>query len=220
MEHKIASLEVELNATQSSGVLPDDIPLGSTHAKGTLSTQNVHDFLARFAQLSHPASRNPTSLASQVADSLRSPSILPHCHSSMAGIADSGRPRSTTAVGLEAIPSHVANMLFKVYLERILPQYPFFSAKELLQHRRNAYDPQSQSSVSSFIVSMTMAVSTMTSKSPDFQKTISLSDSLFRSAMLHYEKMPPNSMDTLQCTMLICQYVCIPRYERYLLAKL
>jgi hypothetical protein len=53
---------------------------------------------------------------------------------------------------------------------------------------------------------MVMAISTMTSKAADIEKPMTFGDALHHFAMDYYRLLSPSSLDTLQATMLICQF--------------
>lgn len=88
---------------------------------------------------------------------------------------------------LDAIPTHVAEALIKVYIEKILPQYPFFAAEELYLYQSLAYQEGTVSidvpPRAEFIVAMMMAISTLTSKNQHHEQLTSLSTSLYKYAM-------------------------------------
>lgn len=112
---------------------------------------------------------------------------------------------------IEGIPKQVADVLVRVYIDRILPQYPFYFSSQVQAHHDAVYNrsmrPQSTTpSISMCVDALVMAVSTMTSKSGTIDKPFALADNLFRLAMDEYEKLPSNSLETLQCTMLVCQF--------------
>lgn len=112
---------------------------------------------------------------------------------------------------IESIPKHVADVLVRVYIDRILPQYPFYFSSQVQAHHdavyfRNASPGSTIPTISICVNALVMAISTMTSKSGTISKPFTLADNLFRLAMKEYEKLPSNSLETLQCTMLICQF--------------
>lgn len=146
------------------------------------------------------------------------PSALPKAtrKSSPSAIVRNERQVASQAnsVTLQSIPTHVADMLVKIYIEKILPQYPFFSEKELNLHHMTVYHtaqpasyrPPSSLSRSEFIIAMVMAVSVMTSKASDTQKPASLSESLHQFALSRYDSLAETSITNLQCVMLLCQF--------------
>ncbi|EXJ80754.1 hypothetical protein A1O3_07038 [Capronia epimyces CBS 606.96] len=114
---------------------------------------------------------------------------------------------------LNAIPSNVADALIKVYIEKVLPQYPFFLAETLYSYQSILYHGTGTGTVdgelqrrAEFIVAMMMAISTLTSRSPNHSRLMSLSESLYRYAMQRYDTLSAPSLCQLQCTMLLCQF--------------
>lgn len=116
---------------------------------------------------------------------------------------------STTLTGLDAIPSPVAEVLFGVYLDKILPQYPIFNAEDLREICHNVYqDERSPSQCKHcdiFIILMILAISTMTSGTPDYRKPASLAESLHQSASRYTDWLAATSIRSLQCIMLLIQ---------------
>lgn len=112
---------------------------------------------------------------------------------------------------LHAIPTHVAETLIKVYIEKVLPQYPFFPEEDLQAYQLLVFPPPGAttgivSSDAEFVVAMMMAISTLTSKNPNHDRLMSLSTSLYKYAMQRYDPLAEPSMINLQCTMLLCQF--------------
>lgn len=112
---------------------------------------------------------------------------------------------------LHAIPTHVAETLIKVYIEKVLPQYPFFPEEDLQSYQLLVFPPPGAttgivSSEAEFVVAMMMAISTLTSKNPNHDRLMSLSTSLYKYAMQRYDPLAEPSMINLQCTMLLCQF--------------
>ncbi|KAF2107978.1 fungal-specific transcription factor domain-containing protein [Lophiotrema nucula] len=152
-------------------------------------------------------------LSTAVVGALTAPSPLPHSALTPNHQDEAPQPglSTVTSIDLSSIPRHVAEVLVKVYVDKILPQYPFFYAEQIASHFRAVYAGAMQTQhplprVSKYIISMVMAVSTMTSKAVDFEKPMAFSDALFYGAMQHYETLKPNTLEALQATMLICQF--------------
>ncbi|KIV96857.1 hypothetical protein PV10_00672 [Exophiala mesophila] len=118
---------------------------------------------------------------------------------------------SRDILSLHAIPTHVAETLIKVYIEKILPQYPFFPEEDLQSYQLLVFPPHGAatrvvSSEAEFVVAMMMAISTLTSKNPNHDRLMSLSTSLYKYAMQRYDPLAEPSIVNLQCTMLLCQF--------------
>lgn len=79
------------------------------------------------------------------------------------------------------LPEEVVEKLMAVYTERILPQYPLFLKEEIFgffQSFRNGTATEDEQ----FIVLMVQAITTASSKSRDYRKSVSLAESLRRDA--------------------------------------
>lgn len=89
-------------------------------------------------------------------------------------------------------------------------QYPFFLAEQIWNHFDTAYSKDSSHAsgipISIFVIAMVMAISTMTSKAVDIEKPMAFGDALHHFAMDYYRMLESSSLDTLQATMLICQF--------------
>lgn len=112
---------------------------------------------------------------------------------------------------LKDIPPSVADILYRVYVEKILPQYPFldgvdlYSRYQLLFHEQENTE-ESVAKVSHFIIAMVMSISVLTSKTPNQSQPAALAKSLHQDAMLYYDALGPTSLIKLQCMILLCQY--------------
>jgi hypothetical protein len=106
------------------------------------------------------------------------------------------------------LPFDVAKRLFEVYVDKILVQNPFFLEDDLRAHFDVVYcNSQSQpSEISLFVVSMVLATSTMTSKAYDFNKIVTLSESLHREALRHCKFLSSSGITALQGILLLMQF--------------
>ncbi|EXJ90307.1 hypothetical protein A1O1_03406 [Capronia coronata CBS 617.96] len=112
---------------------------------------------------------------------------------------------------LDAVPPNVADALIKVYIEKVLPQYPFFLEEDLYLYQALVYHGAKTVNAdlqrrAEFVVTMMMAISTLTSKSPNHHRLMSFSQSLYRFAMQRYDTLSASTLCHLQCTMLLCQF--------------
>lgn len=124
-----------------------------------------------------------------------------------AGWGSASRISNTPAL---TMPFEVAKVLFDNYLFSILPRYPCFAEADLVQlfnqFFTNRNDPTQISSESTcFIVSIILAISSLTSRSQDFQRVVTLSESLHRDAMAHSSFLGETSIRSLQCLLLLIQ---------------
>ncbi|EXJ94381.1 hypothetical protein A1O1_02775 [Capronia coronata CBS 617.96] len=108
------------------------------------------------------------------------------------------------------LPDAVARKLFDVYLERILPQYPFFLRDDLQEIFDSVRNPEQASLApppcNSFIVYQIMAITTMTSKATDSRRTMSLAESLHAGALNYISSvLARSSLRTIQCLLLLVQ---------------
>ncbi|EXJ85328.1 hypothetical protein A1O1_05692 [Capronia coronata CBS 617.96] len=110
------------------------------------------------------------------------------------------------------MPLQVINTLVDIFIEKIRPQYPFYDEETLNSFRQSVIHPGAEDSeeprakVSHFAVSMMMAISVMTSRTTDLVKQSVLAESLYRDALLYYDRLGPSTLTKLQCTMLLVLY--------------
>ena len=115
-----------------------------------------------------------------------------------------------------AIPSWVAAKLFDNYRRNVLPMYPCFSDSDLSVHFKNFYSDSrngesQESDISCFIVSMVLAISSLSSKANEFRRVVSLSEALQRDALSHASFLAYTSIRSLQCFALMIQMaLCLP----------
>lgn len=115
------------------------------------------------------------------------------------------------------IPFQVAEKLFDNYLKNILPRYPCFSKTDLIGqfnmfYLETNYSEQTVSESTCFIVSMVLAISSLTSKAHDFWKVASLSESLQRDAIRHSSFLGYTNFRSLQCFLLLIQMALLLPY--------
>jgi hypothetical protein len=109
---------------------------------------------------------------------------------------------------LEPLPVEVATLLFTTYVERILPHYPIFSEADAQDQFDSVYpkNDSEPSNVSVFIISMILAISTLTSKAHDKCRITSLSESLHHKALRRCDFLKSADIRSLQCLLLLAQY--------------
>ncbi|KAF2703244.1 hypothetical protein K504DRAFT_181237 [Pleomassaria siparia CBS 279.74] len=112
------------------------------------------------------------------------------------------------------IPLHVAQRLFDNYLKNILPRYPCFLQSDLVGQFNTFFLEigQEVSESNCFVVSMVLAISSLTSKAHDFWKVASLSESLQRDALRHSSFLGLSSFRSLQCVLLLIQMALLLPY--------
>ncbi len=120
-------------------------------------------------------------------------------------------------MGALRIPFKVAKALFDNYISNILPRYPCFAETDLSDqfeqfypNRNNA--EQVSSDTTWFIISMILAISSLTSKAHDFQKVAKLSESLQRDALRRSSFLGETNIRSLQCFLLLIQMALLLPY--------
>lgn len=108
------------------------------------------------------------------------------------------------------IPFEVARHIFDNYVTTILPRYPCFTSNELWYHFGQVYSKQQVDSsslrgASRFVVSMVLAISSLTSRREDFSRVASMSESLHRDAMQHWAFLKQSNIRSLQGLLLLIQ---------------
>ncbi|KAK7413363.1 hypothetical protein QQX98_007740 [Neonectria punicea] len=107
------------------------------------------------------------------------------------------------------MPLDVASRLFDNYKDNILPRFPCFMEAELSDQFRQFYhesgDDDLPSSTTSFVVTIILAISSLSSKRHDFRKVAALSESLHADAMWRIEFLRGASILSLQCLLLLIQ---------------
>ncbi|KAJ3546898.1 hypothetical protein NM208_g1784 [Fusarium decemcellulare] len=90
------------------------------------------------------------------------------------------------------IPLDVAKRLFDNYKDNILPRFPCFMESTLLQYFDHFYGESTDlSSTTIFVVTLILAISSLTSKRHDFRKVAALSEALHADAMRHVDFFEP-----------------------------
>lgn len=152
-----------------------------------------------------------------------------------------GRPRSAGAqyaaqfATFHALktPPQVARRLLDNYVENILPRLPFWEGPELRElfarfyERRpsNAQPPPTGENTDAdadaenallpgFVGPMILAISSLTSRSQDFQKVAALSESLQKDAMRHADDLlKTTSLTALRCILMLVQLALLLPYS-------
>ena len=107
------------------------------------------------------------------------------------------------------IPSlDVAKTLFEIYVQNILPQNPCFFEDDVRSHFNAVFfKPETKPpDISVFIISMALAISTMTSKAYDQKKILSLGESLHQQALRHSKFLSRPTIRSLQSILLLLQF--------------
>lgn len=106
------------------------------------------------------------------------------------------------------LPLEVAKRLFEAFVERILIQNPIFLEDDIRAHFNAVYCTPGvkPSGVSMFMVSMVLAISTMTSRAYDFNKIVQLSESLHCEALKHCDFLGTPGIVALQGILLLMQF--------------
>ncbi|RVX75166.1 hypothetical protein B0A52_00518 [Exophiala mesophila] len=106
------------------------------------------------------------------------------------------------------VPVSVARTLLDAYIYKILPQYPIFLVNDLEDLFNSVYDPVDNPNVPAthyYIMSLIMAITTMTSKSDDIYRPLALAESLHTEARAHASALGTTSIQSLQCLLLSIQ---------------
>lgn len=104
------------------------------------------------------------------------------------------------------IPLEVAKRLFTVYKDNILPRFPSFMEVDLDHHFDLFYGDNAQpSNITIFIVTLILAVGSLTSKRHEFRKIAALTEALHADAMRHIDFLGDSSLTSLQCLLLLIQ---------------
>uniref|UniRef100_A0A8H7K7I6 Zn(2)-C6 fungal-type domain-containing protein n=1 Tax=Bionectria ochroleuca TaxID=29856 RepID=A0A8H7K7I6_BIOOC len=107
------------------------------------------------------------------------------------------------------IPLDVARRLFDNYKVNILPRFPCFPEDDLSKRFNLFYDPldfgKETSDETAFIVTLVLAISSLTSKRQDFRRVAALSESLHADAIRHKSFIQHSSLMTLRCLLLLIQ---------------
>lgn len=135
----------------------------------------------------------------------------PLCHSISKDIIEAriGRRRAVTNV----LPVAVARNLFDTYIEKVLPHYPFFTDNELNDIFHMVYDQTEESkpppASSFFIVFQILAITTLTSKSTNTPRVISLAEALHSQALAYSEALSTMGIRCIQCLLLLIQHALL-----------
>ncbi|KAM5362855.1 hypothetical protein ACJZ2D_012304 [Fusarium nematophilum] len=104
------------------------------------------------------------------------------------------------------IPLEVAKRLFNNYKDNILPRFPCFMEADLTDHFDQFYTGDDHdANTNYFIVTLMLAVSSLTSKRHDFRKVAALSEALHADAMKRIDFLRDTTLVSLQCLLLLIQ---------------
>ncbi|KAF4471294.1 neutral amino acid permease [Fusarium albosuccineum] len=104
------------------------------------------------------------------------------------------------------IPLDVAKRLFDNYKDNILPRFPCFMESTLLQYFDHFYGESTDlPSTTIFVVTLILAISSLTSKRHDFRKVAALSEALHADAMRHVDFLSHSSIESLQGLLFLIQ---------------
>jgi hypothetical protein len=224
---EMASSSSQLGSEDARVGKPDPAPT-YTHREAFEGLQNAHSSVLKVANVALGSMVTPSLLqtdsgihyeAKLFYASERPPLKIP-----VRGIYNEESPRMASRgsafrlpdTGALAIPFTVAKTLFDNYLSNILPRYPCFLKADLVDQFTLFYsspeDHEQLPDTTSFIVSMVLAISSLTSKAHDFTKVASLSESLQQHALRHSAFLRDCSIRSLQCFLLLIQMVLLLPY--------
>lgn len=107
------------------------------------------------------------------------------------------------------MPLDVARRLFENYKDNILPRFPCFVEADLTHQFSQFYhdfaDDQARSNTTHFVITVILAISSLSSKRHDFRKVAALTESLHADAMRHMGFLSDASITSLQCLLLLIQ---------------
>lgn len=120
-------------------------------------------------------------------------------------------PRSHDGASLTQLPEEVADKLMAVYVDRILPQYPLFLKHEMCDmfQRFKAPGRLLVTPDEQFTVSMILAIAVLSSRAKEYQKLVSVAESLRRDAFSCLDfgrSVNKATMNTIQHLVLLAQY--------------
>lgn len=113
------------------------------------------------------------------------------------------------------LPEEVADQLMTVYVERILPRYPLFLKQDIHSLFRRfrlvqaGGSPDALPPGDKFLIYMIMAVATLTSKTKDYRKLVSVAESFRREAFNRFDfglSITKPCTTTIQQLLLLAQY--------------
>ena len=119
-------------------------------------------------------------------------------------------PSNNGGTGLTQLTGEVVDQLMAVYIERILPQYPLFLKKEVVDMmQRFKMATESSDADELFMISMMMAIAIVSSRAKDHRRLISMAESLRRDALsrINFDKSSGRATaTTLRQLLLLAQY--------------
>ncbi|CAM1508650.1 Fc.00g054980.m01.CDS01 [Cosmosporella sp. VM-42] len=166
--------------------------------RSTPSLLKSHHMLHHQAKLFYPSERPPLKIP-----------VRGNYYAKLHGTAGQGYVAHFVHFNALQIPPDVARRLYDNYKENILPRYPCFTNADLEeQFRRTYYENPGNttgSDIASFIVTMVLAISSLTSKRHDFRKVAALSESLHLDALRHAGFLKDATIRSLQGLLLLIQ---------------
>lgn len=205
MEQSIAELELQVKAAASTS------PLADTSAKLTPAANHGPSLSVSLADGTAPA-RAILSEAKLLSSDLELPYLdALYCGAHLPTPLDLKQTRlPVKGSSSPSIPIAVARRLFDGYIEKTLPQSPFFLTVELEDVFSAVYNYtpgfQRPDSATQFIALHVMAITIMSSKATDRSKASSLARSLHTAALNETEHMNTTCVRTLQCLLLSIQF--------------
>ncbi|KAL4877892.1 hypothetical protein BJY04DRAFT_197037 [Aspergillus karnatakaensis] len=122
-------------------------------------------------------------------------------------------PSSHGGESFTQLPEEVANKLMKAYIERILPQYPLFLKQEVIEmfqrFKSTGTSLESGTADEQFTIYMIMAIATLSSKTRNYRKLLSVAESLRRDAFSCFDfglSASNATTATIQHLLLLAQY--------------
>ncbi|CAH0059088.1 unnamed protein product [Clonostachys solani] len=212
LEQRLAELQwVELNHQKDGFAIAsdgDEADASHSHVLEAVSisitnrfTPNLfrsHGVLQHQAKLFYPSERPPLKIPVH--------GIYHDIYPRTAGLEYAPKFASFNA---SKIPLDVARRLFDNYKDNILPRFPCFPEDDLSKRFDLFYDPtnfgKEMPDETAFIVTLVLAISSLTSKRQDFRRVAALSESLHADAMRHKGFIQNASLTTLRCLLLLIQ---------------
>ncbi|KPM38688.1 hypothetical protein AK830_g7887 [Neonectria ditissima] len=175
-----------------------DIATAPMEKHTTASLLNSHTVLQHRSKLFYPSERPPLKIPVQ--------GIY---HDTYTRTAGQEYGIQFSHFNARKMPLDVAARLFDNYMDNILPRFPCFMEEDLSEQFRQFYhetgDDDTRSSTTEFIVTIILAISSLSSKRHDFRKVAALSESLHADAMRHVAFLRDASIMSLQCLLLLIQ---------------
>jgi hypothetical protein len=227
LENAIAELEIELESNPQNGMAtsaePEEETLQESHGRllsSSGSACTLTQDTASSAQVVSMLTLKCRKALSQV-ELLKSQTELPYfaillgeshlptplCHPLSREEMEVRCNRKRIAGS--TLPVAVARSLFDAYSEKVLPRYPFFARDDLESIFESVYCPGDRDvpapPCNYFIVFQILAITTLTSRSTETQRIVSLAESLHAQALTYSNALATADIRCLQCLLLLIQ---------------